>query len=114
MYIQTVPITIGKTTTKRALVLGCSEKTIMAPVIALMIVTIIVDTAVILAICLGAFFMSRTITKPIVYTMHMLKDISEGEGDLTQTLTVNTKDEMGELAPSFNLLGFNTPALCGG
>jgi methyl-accepting chemotaxis protein len=103
MYIQTVPITIGKTSTKWALALGCSEKTIMAPVMALMIATIIVGTAVILAICLGSFFMSRTISKPIIYTMHMLKDISEGEGDLTQTLTVNTKDEMGELAHYFNL-----------
>jgi methyl-accepting chemotaxis protein len=103
MYIQTVPITIGNTSTKWALALGCSEKTIMAPVIALMIATIIVGIAVILAICLGAFIMSRTISKPIVYTMNMLKDISEGEGDLTQSLPVTTKDEMGELAHYFNL-----------
>jgi methyl-accepting chemotaxis protein len=103
MYIQTVPITIGKTSTKWAIALGCSEKSIMAPVMALMLATIIVGTAVILAICLGAFFMSRTISKPIVYTMNMLKDISEGEGDLTHSLTVNTKDEMGELAHYFNL-----------
>ncbi|MDR0623477.1 MAG: cache domain-containing protein, partial [Treponema sp.] len=87
MYIQTVPITIGKTSTKWAIALGCSEKSIMAPVMALMIATIIAGMAVILAICLGAFFMSRTISKPIVYTMNMLKDISEGEGDLTHSLT---------------------------
>jgi methyl-accepting chemotaxis protein len=103
MHIESVPITIGKTASKWALALGCSEKTIMAPVMALMAVTIIVGMAVILAICLGAFFMSRTISKPIVYTMNMLRDISEGEGDLTQSLTVNTKDEMGELAHYFNL-----------
>jgi methyl-accepting chemotaxis protein len=103
MYVQTVPITIGKTSTKWALAVGCSEKTIMAPVIDLMLATIIVGMAVILAICLGAFFMSRTISKPIVYTMNMLKDISEGEGDLTRGLTVNTKDEMEELAHYFNL-----------
>jgi hypothetical protein len=29
MYVQTVPITIGNTSTKWAIVLGCSEKTIM-------------------------------------------------------------------------------------
>jgi methyl-accepting chemotaxis protein len=103
MYIQTVPITVGNASTKWAIALGCSEKTIMAPVLALMIATIIVGVAVILAICLGAFFMSRTITKPIVYTMNMLRDISEGEGDLTQNLTVTTQDEMGELAHYFNL-----------
>ncbi|MDR2446718.1 MAG: methyl-accepting chemotaxis protein [Treponema sp.] len=103
MYIQTVPITIGKTSTKWAVALGCSEKTIMAPVMTLMIATIIVGFAIILAICLGAFFMSRAISKPIVYTMNMLKNISEGEGDLTHSLAVNTKDEMGELAHYFNL-----------
>jgi methyl-accepting chemotaxis protein len=75
----------------------------MAPVVTLMIATIVIGLTVILVICLGAFFMSRTISKPIIYTMNMLKDISEGEGNLTQSLTVNTKDEMGELAHYFNL-----------
>jgi methyl-accepting chemotaxis protein len=103
MYVQTVPITIGNISTKWALALGCSEKTIMAPVVALMITTILVGMAVILTICLGAFFISRTISKPIAYTVNMLKDISEGEGDLTQTLMVHTKDEIGELAHYFNL-----------
>ncbi|MDR2432959.1 MAG: HAMP domain-containing protein, partial [Treponema sp.] len=103
MYIQTVPITIGKTSTKWALALGCSEKTIMEPVMGLTITTIIVGMALILATCLGAFFISRAISKPIIYTMNMLKDISRGEGDLTHGLTVNTKDEMGELAHYFNL-----------
>ncbi|MDR0732341.1 MAG: methyl-accepting chemotaxis protein, partial [Treponema sp.] len=103
MYVQTVPVTIGDMPTKWAVALGCSEKTIMAPVMALTTAAIIVGVAVILAICLGAFFMSRTISSPIVHTMNMLKDISEGEGDLTHGLTVNTKDEIGELAHYFNL-----------
>jgi methyl-accepting chemotaxis protein len=103
MYIQAVPLTIGNTGTQWSIALGCSEKTIMAPVMALMTITIIVGVIVITVICLGAFFMSRSITKPILYTMNMLKDISEGEGDLTQSLTVSTKDEMKDLAHYFNL-----------
>ncbi|MDR1587935.1 MAG: methyl-accepting chemotaxis protein [Treponema sp.] len=103
MYIRTVPITIGNTSTKWAIALACSEKTIMAPVMTLMFTTIVVGAAAILVICLGALFISRSISKPIIYTMNMLKDISEGEGDLTRSLTVNTKDEMEELAHYFNL-----------
>jgi methyl-accepting chemotaxis protein len=103
MYIRTVPITIGNTSTKWAIALTCSEKTIMAPVMTLMFITIIVGAAAVLVICLGAFFISRTLSKPIIYTMNMLKDISEGEGDLTRSLTVNTKDEMEDLAHYFNL-----------
>jgi methyl-accepting chemotaxis protein len=103
MHIQTVPITIGKTASSWTMAIGCSEKTIMAPVMGLMIATIIVGGAVILMICLGAFFISRAISKPVVYTRNMLRDISEGEGDLTRSLAVATKDEMGELAHYFNL-----------
>ncbi|MDR1637423.1 MAG: methyl-accepting chemotaxis protein [Treponema sp.] len=103
MYIRTVPITIGNTSTKWAIALACSEKTIMAPVMTLMFITIIVGVAAVLVICLGALFISRSISKPIIYTMNMLRDISEGEGDLTRSLTVNTKDEMEDLAHYFNL-----------
>lgn len=49
------------------------------------------------------FFMSRSITKPIKRVLAMLKDISEGEGDLTRHLEVRSRDEIGELATYFNL-----------
>ncbi|MDR0450709.1 MAG: methyl-accepting chemotaxis protein, partial [Treponema sp.] len=103
IHIATTPITIGKARAKWTIAMGLTEKTIMAPVMSLMTVTIVVGLAVILVICLGALFIASTISKPIVYTMNMLKDISEGEGDLTRSLTVNTKDEMQELARYFNL-----------
>ncbi|MCL2556954.1 MAG: methyl-accepting chemotaxis protein [Treponema sp.] len=45
----------------------------------------------------------RNIVKPISAVTSALKDISEGEGDLTKVLTVNTKDEMGELSRYFNM-----------
>ena len=35
-------------------------------------------------------------------TVRMLKDIAQGEGDLTKRLTINTKDEIGELSLWFN------------
>jgi len=35
-------------------------------------------------------------------TTNMLKDISEGEGDLTKRLTVTSQDEIGEMAQYFN------------
>jgi methyl-accepting chemotaxis protein len=35
--------------------------------------------------------------------MRVLRDISEGEGDLTKTIEVKTKDEIGDLAHYFNL-----------
>jgi len=48
------------------------------------------------------WFLSKTITSPIRQTVAVLKDISEGEGDLTKRLTVSTRDEIGDLALYFN------------
>jgi len=47
-------------------------------------------------------FLSQGITKPIVKASNVLKDISEGDGDLTKRLDISSGDEIGELAKYFN------------
>ncbi|MCP3923601.1 MAG: methyl-accepting chemotaxis protein [Desulfobacterales bacterium] len=47
---------------------------------------------------------SRRITKPINNAALMLRDIAEGEGDLTKRLDAKTNDEIGELQKWFNKL----------
>lgn len=42
------------------------------------------------------------IVKPIQQTVDAVKDIAEGEGDLTRRLDARSKDELGELAGWFN------------
>ncbi len=42
------------------------------------------------------------ITRPLRRAVDMLKDISEGQGDLTKRLDVGNRDEIGELAHHFN------------
>ncbi len=63
----------------------------------LLIVAAIVALAV-----LFAFTLATIISKPISNVNVMLKDISEGEGDLTKTLNIETKEEMGTMAIYFN------------
>jgi methyl-accepting chemotaxis protein len=46
----------------------------------------------------------KSITKPIAMIVGALKDISEGEGDLTQSIKIKAKNEIGELAHHFNKL----------
>jgi methyl-accepting chemotaxis protein len=48
------------------------------------------------------FVVAGTIAKPIVRVALTLKDISEGEGDLTKTIEVHTNDEIGDLGRYFN------------
>ncbi len=61
-------------------------------------------TASIVALIVTAvgLILSRSISKPLVTASAMLKDIAQGEGDLTQRLTATTADEVGELAQWFN------------
>jgi methyl-accepting chemotaxis protein len=54
-----------------------------------------------LALGLG-IVISRGISLPIRRAAEMLKDISEGEGDLTKRLEVTSHDEIGDMAKYFN------------
>lgn len=49
-----------------------------------------------------AYFITRGITGPINRTIHRLKDIVQGKGDLTKRLEVATNDELGEMANQLN------------
>ena len=51
------------------------------------------------------------ITRPIVRASDMLKDIAQGEGDLTKRLPIESRDEVGEMANWFNLFIENMQAI---
>jgi methyl-accepting chemotaxis protein len=49
-----------------------------------------------------AWVISRNITRPVNDAVAGLRDIAEGEGDLTKRLEIHSRDEVGELATWFN------------
>jgi len=55
------------------------------------------------SILLTSFTVRLIVLKPIRYAVNMLKEISQGEGDLTKGLKVKNQDEIGEMAYYFNL-----------
>jgi methyl-accepting chemotaxis protein len=61
-------------------------------------------TALVLAV-IGSisFFISGKVVKPINQMVDGLKDIAQGEGDLTMRLAARSNDEIGEMARWFNL-----------
>ncbi len=56
-----------------------------------------------LAFLIFSILIVAGITKPLKQAVAGLKDIAQGEGDLTHRMQVKSQDEMGELAQWFNL-----------
>lgn len=54
-------------------------------------------------ILLLGILISNLVSKPIKNLTGILKDISEGEGDLTRRITISANDEIGDMANYFNL-----------
>ncbi|MDR2632633.1 MAG: methyl-accepting chemotaxis protein [Treponema sp.] len=96
------PFTVGETDTTWSLMLGTEKKIILEDVHTLTYFTIILGLAAAFIAAVIIFFVSGSITKPIVKVALTLRDISEGEGDLTKTVAINSKDEIGDMARYFN------------
>jgi methyl-accepting chemotaxis protein len=79
-----------------------SEASAMA---ALSLGTAVSSAVTILAIllCAGiAYSTARSITRPLEDTVGVLRNIAEGEGDLTRRVNQSTGDELGEMGKWFN------------
>lgn len=69
--------------------------------------SVVLYAVVILSLVGGVFTSSliiKSINKPIMIMNRRLKEIAEGEADLTQAISIKTKDELGEMASSFNMM----------
>ncbi|MHB9295388.1 putative methyl-accepting chemotaxis protein [Pillotina sp. SPG140] len=102
MELILYPFTIGETGTSWSLMLGTEKNVILKEVYTMTVFTVIIS---ILSVVLSMgiiFYISLRITKPIVHVALTLKDISEGEGDLTKKVIVHSHDEIGDLARYFN------------
>ena len=69
---------------------------------AIMNITLLAALIFIVLGFIASFFIGKSISNPINKVVGMLKEISEGEADLTQRLPEDAKDETGELAKYFN------------
>jgi methyl-accepting chemotaxis protein len=84
------------------IVIFVPQSVVLGPVYTLIEFSLIFIVAAGILAALVIFFVSLGITNPIVKVALTLKDIAEGEGDLTKTVKVNSKDEIGDLARYFN------------
>jgi methyl-accepting chemotaxis protein len=102
LSIQLAPIKVGTSTTPWSFAVGNMTATVMEPVNDMIRIAIIIFIVMIALVTAAAVFLSKSITKPIINVSNNLKDIAQGEGDLTRRVTINSKDEVGDLARYFN------------
>jgi methyl-accepting chemotaxis protein len=100
IFVQ--PIQIGETTTPWGLAVGIERGTVRKPLNDMLLIAILIFFGVLALVIVGIILLARSISKPIVAVAETLKDISEGEGDLTKTIVVHSEDEIGDLAKYFN------------
>jgi methyl-accepting chemotaxis protein len=99
---ESYPFYVGGVKNAWTILTSVPEIDVMAAVNRLTRIAVII---VVIAIVIAGgitFFVAGSIAKPIVHVALTLKDISEGEGDLTQTIDIHSNDEVGDLARYFN------------
>jgi methyl-accepting chemotaxis protein len=96
--IEMMPFQIGDSDNTWTVMIASTEKFIMKEVRAIARFTIIIA---VIALAIGVviiYLALSSATRPIVNVADTLRDISEGEGDLTHTVIISSKDEVGDLA----------------
>jgi methyl-accepting chemotaxis protein len=100
IVIESFPM--GNSGKSWSLMIAAKESYILKEVNAMTRFTIIMAIIAIIISAVIIYFTLQSTTNPIVKVADTLKDISEGEGDLTRNIPVASKDEVGDLALYFN------------
>ncbi|MEH0019539.1 MAG: methyl-accepting chemotaxis protein [Desulfobacter sp.] len=97
------PLTVGATGTDWAILVNAPLDRMLSGVYKMRNISILISGISLGLLGLLVFFLSRlVIVRPLNRVIDSLTDISQGEGDLTRRLEVNTGDELGRLSAVFN------------
>jgi methyl-accepting chemotaxis protein len=96
------PFQIGSSNMTWSVMLGTSENLILKDIVIIRYFTVVGALIAILISAIIVFLTLNFTTKPIVVVTETLRDISEGEGDLTRTIPTRGNDEISQLSTYFN------------
>jgi len=97
------PIKIGNSNFEWSVLIGVSESRVLKEINAITKFTVILAVIAIIMTAVVFFIVLGYVTDPIVKVTETLKDISEGEGDLTRTIPEKGNDEISDMSRYFNL-----------
>jgi len=103
-HLQTFfsPLRIGESNLYWAVMVGVSEEHILSDVRNLTRLTIILAFIIAAAVAVIIYFVLHFTMMPIINVAETLKDIAQGEGDLTVRIAEKGKDEIADLSRYFN------------
>ena len=102
MHIIFQPIKVNSMDTPWSLMIGIPMNEMNRPIREMTIFAVIFAVIILVIVSVIIFLVAHSIVKPIIGVTYTLKDISEGEGDLTRRINNNSQDEVGELSRYFN------------
>jgi methyl-accepting chemotaxis protein len=97
------PFYVAEVKTAWTLLASVEEATVFASVNDLTRITIIISVIALIVGAVITFLVVGTVTKRITKVAAAIKDISQGEGDLTRRLVIHAQDEIGDLGTYFNI-----------
>jgi methyl-accepting chemotaxis protein len=97
-----IPFKIGNSDMTWSVMIVTTDKYILAEARSITAFTIILSVIAIAVSTVIIFIVLKGVTRPIVMVTDQLKDIAEGEGDLTHAIPIHSNDEIGDLAKYFN------------
>ena len=102
LEIVMAPFTIGESNNGWTIMIASDDSYILSEVKVMTRFTIIIALMAVAAAAAIVFVSLSYVTKPIVSVTNTLKNISEGEGDLTSVIPENGNDEITDMSRYFN------------
>lgn len=96
------PVNTGKGTSPWSYLVIIPVAEVLAGVNRLVLATAAIGALSLAVLIVVLLFGVSRLIRPLDLTVRVLKDISEGEGDLTRKIETRQRDEVGELAEYFN------------
>ncbi|NOZ46640.1 MAG: GAF domain-containing protein [Chlorobi bacterium] len=103
-YITISPISVGKVNTPWAIAVSVPVKTIMQKANKSFSYAIFIGIAGLALLTIVIWLIAGNITRPILKTTNLLEKLSKGEINKNDILSINSNDEIGEMANSVNTL----------
>jgi len=96
------PFKIGNSDTTWSVMVATTDVYILSEVRDITNFTIILAVIIIIVVAMIVYFVLNLTMKPVVNVTENLKDIAQGEGDLTRSIPEKGNDEIAELSRYFN------------